>query len=1467
MARAGLRKGSAARGWLGTKARMLTVGVVVVDRFRRGRHDLVDSQDSWPVLRLLDALSASLCFRNDQETLVTRPTVRTLLRRTRRNLLRSPTAILNCVLVVIAASLAAAPAGAQSSAIPHPADGQDPAWKQSVAAAMAAKEYEFTPGETGANFAPNRSCNLRTQVNAQGIELNPRSAGGWSVAMRTSRLGRPRSMREVQAGESVATANRAEIRRPGFVEWYVNDTRGVEQGFTLTQRQDGEGPLLLEMQIETATRAELTDGGNALSFHDPADGLVLRYAGLVVLDAEGTTVPARMALDGSTLRIEVEDQHAIYPLTIDPVMNTPSWTAESNQAGALLGSVATAGDVNGDGYSDVLVGAWRYDNGQTDEGAAWLYLGSPSGLSSTPVLQMEGNQTDALFGTTVAPAGDVNRDGFADWLVSAIHYTNGEHWEGRVFLYLGSSNPAATTPAWTAEGNQIDAFFGTAAATAGDVNGDGFDDVIIGAYYFDNGQLDEGQAFLYLGSANGLGATPAWTHDGNEAGAAYGYSVAGAGDVNADGYADVIIGAPNMDYLSPDIGVAHLFLGSAAGLGTTPAWSHSGYQAGAHFGYSVAGAGDMDGDGYADVIVGAPNAVIVSTANEGGIYCFAGTPTGLSGVIFDHGSGQTGSNYGARVATAGDVNGDGYADILVGAPNWGIDQGLVELYLGAPGFWTGTPAWSKTGQVNSFYGWSVATAGDVNGDGFSDVLVGAYGWDNPEADEGMAFVYHSFGDSYHDYADWNTSPAQGFYGFTVAAAGDVNADGYDDVLVSAPYYSSGETEEGRVWLYLGSENGLSRTAAWTFEINQAYAHFGYAMAGLGDVNGDGYDDVAISAPWYDYPETDEGVVWVFPGAPGGLWTSPVWWFESNIPSAHYGFSVAAAGDVNGDGYADLVVGAPGAQPSRTLTGILYGSTNWFSGPPSAVQVASGLPTWVPDNSNSLSPCSRWAPVGFFRYLHLTDHGFAVASGDLDGDGYNDVLISSPTARQFSSCQGTFATNGFVCTYENVQCAFFAVGALIKKPGGVGGGGLSSMLSPGSYAIGSQFGYSSALVDLDGDARQDCLVGDPGDASFWYLASGQAWGQVAGLQGTRFGHSVTGLGDSNRNGRYEFAVGAPGTSISYLGSVLVFEQPASSSPPSLLWHRSAVAGRFGHSVAGVGDVNGDGFTDLLVGAPETNNAFLYYGNDSKAGGDAGLDRMVRQWRTDGSAPVGRGGRSDVPNGIRIQATGRTAAGRGKLHFEWELKPHGVPFDGSLSYRGTAVDTGRPGTHGCRVGFDRVMGGLLPDRPYHWRLRTTSSSPFFPHSPWMTLPRKEASEIHFRTPPSGCNVSYNSVGIGIGGSAYLFPSLAGAGTSCLTAGYGWQVTNALGGATGVVIVGFTPLDVPVLGGRLYASPDVTMVMTLGGSPNVPGSGTASQSLGLDLFPFTGVTLHLQAAIIDPYAVQGIALTNGLRLTINP
>ena len=246
---------------------------------------------------------------------------------------------------------------------------------------------------------------------------------------------------------------------------------------------------------------------------------------------------------------------------------TPSWELISDQGGASLGvSVGTAGDVNGDDYDDIVIGASGYANGEATEGQVLVFFGATSGLTTTNGWAFESNQAIALFGTSVSAAGDVNCDGWDDIIVGAPQYDNGETDEGAAFVFYGATGGISTTYT-ILESDQAEAEFGTSVSAAGDVNNDGCDDVIVGAPRYDGVEENEGAAFIFLGSSDGVNTTPQRVIVSGAPGSRFGASVGIVGDANSDGYDDVIVGAPFYVGDQSVEGAAYVYLGSASGVG------------------------------------------------------------------------------------------------------------------------------------------------------------------------------------------------------------------------------------------------------------------------------------------------------------------------------------------------------------------------------------------------------------------------------------------------------------------------------------------------------------------------------------------------------------------------------------------------------------------------------------------------------------------------------------------------------------------------------------------------------------------------------------------------------------------------------------------------------------------------------------------------------------------------------------
>jgi hypothetical protein len=407
---------------------------------------------------------------------------------------------------------------------------------------------------------------------------------------------------------------------------------------------------------------------------------------------------------------------------------------------------------------------------------------------------------------------------------------------------------------------------GCAASAAGDVNGDGVADAVVGADKFFNSVGERsGAAMLFFGSpSKGLSNHPDWMTTGAK-GSLFGSAVSGAGNVNGDAYDDILVGAYNHKpaELMPEAGAVYVYYGRGEGPGSEADWQYNGDQREANLGWSVSAAGDVNGDTFADILVGAPLYEAISTTHlsEGAVFVFYGSANGLPDQPnWQANGGRTGAQLGRSVSGAGDVNGDGVSDIIAGAPGY-ASVGRAVVYYGQDGGDEGvdggleqTPAWQTLG---------------------------------PQTDS--------------------------WFGYAVAGAGDVNGDGYDDVIVSAPQISmtvGTESAKAAVYVYLGSEDGLSAEPVNTLYHFQLYSRFGYQVAGAGDVNQDGYDDILVGARQYDDDQPDEGAVFLYYGSPLGVSSQPDWQAFANKADAYLGWGLGGAGDVNQDGYADIIAGAP-----------------------------------------------------------------------------------------------------------------------------------------------------------------------------------------------------------------------------------------------------------------------------------------------------------------------------------------------------------------------------------------------------------------------------------------------------------------------------------------------------------------------------------------------------------------------------
>ena len=420
----------------------------------------------------------------------------------------------------------------------------------------------------------------------------------------------------------------------------------------------------------------------------------------------------------------------------------PLWNAFGSQTTSAFGaSLAFPGDVDGDGDPELAVGAPAADLGQRDEGAVFVFDGGPYGPSSSPVLTVEGNQPRANLGSSVAPAGDVDGDGYADLLVGVPGWDQPPMGEpGRVQLHLGGADGLDPDPAWTAVGDSVGARLGSAVAGVGDLDGAGWADLAASAPA--RTDLGPGRVYVWFGGADGPGER--WSWGPEQPGATAGASLA-SGDVNGDGYADLAVGLPGFDGPPEDVGAVALFLGGPFGPAPAPDWLATGSAAGGQMGSSLSLASDLDGDGFCDLAAGIPG---LEPAGAGGrVAVWAGGPIGPSGAaswLLE--VPRSGGRFGEVLAGVGDLDGDGFDELVVSAPLSGLDTalaGAVYVFRGGADGPAASPSTRLGGpSVHGRFGAALAGA-DADDDGVADLAIGAP--NSAPSDSGRAQLFQGLG--------------------------------------------------------------------------------------------------------------------------------------------------------------------------------------------------------------------------------------------------------------------------------------------------------------------------------------------------------------------------------------------------------------------------------------------------------------------------------------------------------------------------------------------------------------------------------------------------------------------------------------------------------------------------------------------------------------------------------------------------
>jgi hypothetical protein len=429
------------------------------------------------------------------------------------------------------------------------------------------------------------------------------------------------------------------------------------------------------------------------------------------------------------------------------------------------------------------------------------------------------------------------------------------------------------------------------AGRAGDVNGDGIDDLIVSAIFESSVASRQGAVYIVHGpveSGGSIGDVAAAKLSGDDANDWAGYAVAGAGDVDGDGYDDLFIGATRDDSSGADAGISYLVRGPVtadADLATRADVAFTGAAAGEISG-EVSWLGDVDGDALPDLLVGAQwsgeaafNAgaayVVTGLAAASGTVSLASATHALLGVAAE-------DEASSSLAGIGDTDGDGLADIAVGARGvdaGGADAGAVyvvtELTPGVSSLASATAVLSGEGD-GAEVGWgaSVSAAGDVNADGYADFIVGARS--DSEGGDNAGAAYVVFGPVSPGSRSLATADAKllgetagNFTGDSVGDAGDVDGDGYDDVLVGSGYNSAGAEEGGAAYLVRGPTTGTVSLSTATARLRASAQQDRLRTRGAGDLNNDGLDDIFVTAQLADDGDAaDAGAIYLFEGIGG-----------------------------------------------------------------------------------------------------------------------------------------------------------------------------------------------------------------------------------------------------------------------------------------------------------------------------------------------------------------------------------------------------------------------------------------------------------------------------------------------------------------------------------------------------------------------------------------------------------------------
>jgi hypothetical protein len=706
-------------------------------------------------------------------------------------------------------------------------------WYDQALTSIQQLEEQIKPVQpVGSYTATNMRSRTGFQITPAGYIATSLEGNNWEVAFQLKGIGR--SKMQWKPSSAYSTTNTANELRYNFdnvqIE-YLNNTNGLRQNFLINRKMPGGGALKVTIEPITDLQPRLLNS-NSLAFSNADNNMMLAYEDLHVWDANHKALPAAMHFNNGLLTIEVDDSKATYPVTIDPLNKTPEWSSTANGLlsnltslqinASLYGYTVTGlGDVNGDGYGDAAISApalidiFSGTGSLASVGAVFVFYGSPAGLSSTPAKTLQPNTAvaGALFGLSV-DAGDVTGDGINDIIVGAPLDSYTTTASGVLPLNVN------------VKAGKVYVFPGGNSAAANPTN-------FIEIKLQGTGFFSTGVAGLLLSNVS--------------VNALFGFSVAATGDLNGDGKSDIVVGAPA--YLGVGLsaiqnGAAFVYYSSNLATTTpvqleTPTLNMLGLLSlpilhnGLLFGFSVDGAGDYNNDGHPDVVASSPAGVDISALTgiltgqvlSGTANVYYGTASGINsnvGTVLKPATGGLLGNaanlFGYKVKGLKNANGQRNGNIAIGAPTGGLVPNALSLTI-------------QTGNVHVFNKKSNPGSSVTS----NQVL------ESPRSSSLLSVL--------------NTLRLNALFGAAIDNAYDINCDGYSDIVVGEPLSSGATLSQlqanavgGNAYVYLGSSSGIfdpvPQFTAGASHGNEflsvnAVSLYGYSVAGVPDSRGAG----------------------------------------------------------------------------------------------------------------------------------------------------------------------------------------------------------------------------------------------------------------------------------------------------------------------------------------------------------------------------------------------------------------------------------------------------------------------------------------------------------------------------------------------------------------------------------------------------------------------------------------------------